>query len=276
MADELFWKLVKEYNNLMKTAIIGPNCIDPNVCKGDCCSIMINVPKVLAIEYIKRGFANKKDFLRTDVLSFKLRFDEDEGKCFLFSKSINGCSVHSSGIKPPQCWIYPTTFSNPQNKEINCKRAAGWKIVDKNKVRHAQEILNKYIFLCQLEAKKELKDLENRMGKGKGSTGNLNSLKKRIEKVAPSHLGGFKDTWDKIKILSSEGFSLQMKKFCERYNNNCNFLPDDFLECNNICDKVSIKLIEFLHNNLLSYIKEKGPDTDGDYSLFKLFNFIEI
>ena len=26
--------------------------------------------------------------------------------------------IHNSGIKPPQCWIYPTGFSNPDNKQI--------------------------------------------------------------------------------------------------------------------------------------------------------------
>ena len=158
-----FWEIIERYNFLMNSAIEGPNCLD--VCNGDCCSIKINIPKILAEEYIKRGFAIKKDFIRSDVFSFKLRFDEKKGKCFLFDKNIKGCSVHNSGIKPPQCWIYPTKFSNPDNKEISCKRVKGWKINDSEKTKEAEKLLKYYTFLCQLEAKKEGKAIKNRFVK---------------------------------------------------------------------------------------------------------------
>ena len=110
-----FWEVIEKYNSLMSEAIEGPDCTDPKKCKGDCCSIKIDVPKVLAEEYIKRGYASKDDFIRSDVFSFHLRFDENTGKCFLFDKEKNGCSVHNSGIKPPQCWIYPTKEISLQN-----------------------------------------------------------------------------------------------------------------------------------------------------------------
>ena len=113
MVNDKFWQVVRRFNNLMSSAIEGPNCIF--VCHGDCCSIKINVPKILAQEYIKKGDATKDDFIRGDIFSFKLRFDDLKGKCFLYNKKINGCLVHNSGIKPPQCWIYPTKFFNPDN-----------------------------------------------------------------------------------------------------------------------------------------------------------------
>ena len=142
----------------MSSAIEGPNCLD--VCNADCCSIKIDVPKILAQEYIKKGYATKEDFIRGDVFSFKLRFDDEKGKCFLYNKKINGCLVHNSGIKPPQCWIYPTKFSNPDNKEISCKKAKSWRIIDSEKTKEAERLLNYYTFLCQLEAKKELKEIK--------------------------------------------------------------------------------------------------------------------
>jgi hypothetical protein len=71
----------------------------------------------------------------------------------------------------------------------------------------------------------------------------------------------------------AEGMSLQMKKFCIKYHNKCTYLPDDFLECQNICDIIASKIIEFFQNNIASYIKINGPDTDGHYPLFKLFEF---
>ena len=278
MNCEYFFSIVKKFNILMKEAINGPNCLDPNICKGDCCSIKIDVPKKLAKEYVKRGCARKEDFIRSDVFAFHLRIDvKNTIKCFLFDKSINGCRVHDTGIKPPQCWIYPTDFSNPENKEISCKKAAGWKIIDQKKAKEAEKLLQKYVFLCQLEAKKELKNVNKRIGKqsSKNLKNKINNLKKELKKIAPSQLGGFKDGWDFFTILSAEGLSLQMKKFCFKSNKECKFFPDDFLGCKSICDIVANRLIKLLQENILNYIKEKGADTDGEYPLYKLFKFIK-
>lgn len=263
----------------MKSAIEGPNCIDPQVCKGDCCSIKIDVPKVLAKEYIKRGYANENDFIRSNVFSFQLRFNEKTGKCFLFDKEINGCSIHDSGIKPPQCWIYPTGFSNPENKNISCKKVSGWGIRYPKKARKAEELLQNYIFLCQIEAKKESTLIKERLGAldHKNAQKNLRALKKALINIAPHSLGGFKDMWSHISVLSAEGISLQMKKFCLFHNQKCLYcLDDNFLGCNNICEVIADKLIEYLLKNLYPYIKEKGQDVYGDYPLFKLFKLKKL
>ena len=68
MVADKFWSIVKKYNALMNSAIEGPNCLD--ICHGDCCSIKIDIPKILAKEYIKKGYAKKSDFIRSDVFSF--------------------------------------------------------------------------------------------------------------------------------------------------------------------------------------------------------------
>jgi hypothetical protein len=267
MVNENFWEIVRKYNDLMKAAIDSPNCIDPNICHGDCCSIKIDVPKVLAEEYIKNGWAKKDDFVRSNVFSFHLRFDDETGKCFLFDKSLNGCSVHKTGIKPPQCWIYPTKFSNPENNDISCKRAKGWSIVDPIKAKEAEDLLQKYISVCQIEAKEEIREINQRIDKS--------DLKFLIESVAPSQLGGFKDTWDGIKILSAEGLSLTMKKFCSKYNEKCTMMSDNFFECKAICEKIAEKLITFLRNNINDYVKKNELDVDGHYPLYKFLKDID-
>lgn len=265
MNSEDFWKTVKQYNVLMKEAIDGPNCIDENICHGDCCSIKIDVPKILAIEYIKRNNATPNDFIRSNVFSFHLRFDEKTGKCFLFDQKINGCSVHNSGIKPPQCWIYPTNFSNPENRDIKCKKISGWKIIDDKKAKTAEKLLREYIDFSMNEAIGELNKISERI--------NENNLKMQIIDIAPSKIGGFKDTWDQIKILPADGYSLQMKKFCNKYNEQCEILQDNFIECKKTCDIIASKLIDFLNKYLIKYVKENELDIDGDYPLFKLFSF---
>ena len=249
----------------MKEAIIGPNCIDPNICHGDCCSIKIDVPKILAKEYIKRGYASKGDFIRGDVFSFHLRFDEQSGKCFLFDKSMNGCSVHNSGIKPPQCWIYPTKFSNPDKVDIKCKRVKGWKIINEKKAKEAEDLLNKFVSLCENEAKEELEKITKRIEE--------TSAIEILSAIAPSNLGGLKDIWSCFTALSAEGLSLQMKDFCFRFNKECKYNPDNFLECKNICESVAEGILLFYKQNLYDFIKSEGLSPDGEYPLINIFNW---
>jgi len=270
--NQLFWTIIREFNTLMKDAIEGPDCTNLDLCKGDCCSIKIDVPKVLAEEYINKSLATETDFIRSNVFSFHLRFDEHTGKCFFFDKQINGCKIHKSGIKPPQCWIYPTNFSIPRNESINCKKLPGWKIVNPEKTLEAEKLLKKYVFLCQLEARKEFVNIVERIGikEGKDSLILLENLKNNIKSVPPSSIGGFKDRWDHLEILSAEGLSFQMKKICLQVNPECKYLPGDYFECNNTCDMVALEIIHFLQKNLLKILKSQGLEVDGNYPLYQL------
>ncbi|MHA1669489.1 MAG: YkgJ family cysteine cluster protein [Promethearchaeota archaeon] len=270
--NQQFWLIVKKFNTLMKEAIEGPNCTNPNLCKGDCCSIKIDVPKVLAEEYINKSLATKADFIRSNIFSFHLRFDEKTGKCFFFDKQINGCKVHDSGIKPPQCWIYPTNFSNPRYESISCKKLPGWKIKKPAKALEAEKLFKKYVFLCQLEARKELVNIIKRIGikDQKESLILIEDLKNKIKSIPPSSIGGFKDGWDHFEILSAEGLSFQMRKFCLQVNAECKYLPNDYFECKHTCNVVALEIIKFLQENLLKFVKSHGLEVDGKYPLYQL------
>ncbi|MHA1104994.1 MAG: YkgJ family cysteine cluster protein [Promethearchaeota archaeon] len=270
--NQIFWDIIRKFNTLMKEAIEGPDCTNPDLCKGDCCSIKIDIPKVLAEEYINKSLATEIDFIRSNIFSFHLRFDEYTGKCFFFDKQINGCKIHNSGIKPPQCWIYPAGFSNPENKDISCKKLPGWKIINPEKALKAEKLLKKYIFLCQLEARRERANILKRVGSNNGKEPLYISeiLKNSIKSIPPSSIGGFKDGWDHLEILSAEGLSFQMKKFCLRVNPDCKYLPDDYFECKNTCDIVALEIIQFLQKNLLKFVKSHGLEVDGHYPLYQL------
>jgi Fe-S-cluster containining protein len=264
--NNYFWYVIETFNKLMKSAITGPDCTNPNNCTGACCSIKIDVPKVLAEEYINRSYATKNDFIRSNVFSFELRFDNKTGKCFLFDKELNGCRVHKTGIKPPQCWIYPTNFSNPKRELISCKKLSGWEIKTPLNTLKAEKLLEKYNFLCKVEAKKEIKELKKRV-----LLESSEILKQSIKATAPSKLGGIIDKWDSFDILLAEGFSLQMKKFCLKHNKECNYLPNNFIECNSICNIIADQLISYIQLNLPKFIKQEGADVNGEYPLFRLF-----
>lgn len=270
-----FWKVIKEFNSLMSKSIKGPDCTKLESCSGDCCSIIIDVPKILAEEYVHRGFAKKSDFIRSNEFSFHMRLNEKNNKCFLFDEKINGCSVHFSGIKPPRCWVYPTGFENPKNEPISCKRTGGWQIIDPKGARKAEKLLEKYIFLCRLEARREKKLIEVRAGltTDPKALRNREKLLEEIKSLSPKEIAGFKDGWDSFSVLPSEGISLSVKRFCEHFNNECTYLKDNFLNCPNTCDLISNSLTAFLEKILVKYVKEKGLEPDGEYPLYKLFAF---
>jgi Fe-S-cluster containining protein len=262
-------KVVKEYNKLMKEGIIGPDCTNPNICHGDCCSIFIDIPMRLAKEIINQGFADEDDFIRGNIFAFQLRIDEKTGKCVFFDKRINGCALHNSGLKPPQCWIYPTNF-NTYNKIIKCKRADGWKIIKPEKVKKAEKLLKRYTKWSLAEFMIEIKQIKKRI-KNKLKE---KFLEERIQEIRPSEFAGFKDAWNYFKILKAEGLSLQTKKFCEKFNSNCSFLPDRYFECSNICESVATNLVKVFYNSIDLYLKKRIPDK-GDYPLIKLSGFFK-
>ncbi|MBD3214801.1 MAG: hypothetical protein GF311_19475 [Candidatus Lokiarchaeota archaeon] len=267
-------KLVKEYNVLMKCSISGPDCTDHTICEGDCCGIQIDVPKVLAEEYIKRGYATQDDFIRSNIFSFKLRFDDKKAKCFLFDPEINGCSIHHSGIKPPQCWIYPTKFCN-RSENISCKITDGWKITNFKKTRRAKELLKRYNSFCLNEAEQEIQMIDKRIGNSLQSSKYRCNIIAELKGFKPSELGGFQDGWDQISPLPAEGFSLQLKKFCQKNPNQCEYMPENYFECPYICKDIANSLICFFRTHIYQLIKKRGIDPNGMYPFHHLFEFFD-
>lgn len=254
----------------MKSGIIGPNCTDPEICHSDCCSIFIDVPKKLAFELIKNGLANENDFIRSNVFSFVLKIDENTGKCTFFDKKINGCSLHFTGLKPPSCWIYPTNFDNIEDQNIKCKSATGWKITDSKAVKNAEIILKEYISWSKDEFADEMRLINSRIENyfyGK-------SLNERLMLYKPSEFAGFKDSWNNFNVLMAEGISLQLKKYCSKFNPSCKLFPDNFLECNKICASVADGIIKFFLEIIEDYLDQYGPDS-GEYPLIKISEFIK-
>lgn len=261
-------EIIRNYNKLMKEGITGPDCTDPNICHGDCCSIFIDVPKILAEEIIRQGLGKEKDFIRGDVFSFQIRIDDNTGKCAFFDKKLNGCKLHSTDLKPPQCWIYPTNFDNFENKNIKCKRADGWGIISPEKVIKAEALLQVYSNWSQTEFVIELKKIKHRL-KFKF---NEKTLKERLQEIKPCEFAGFKDSWNYFETLQAEGFSLQMEKYCEKFNPRCPLLPDNYFDCNNICEVVANNIMKFFNSVLDSYLEKFGSN-NGDYPLIKISDF---
>jgi Fe-S-cluster containining protein len=261
-------KLVNKYNVLMNEAIIGPNCVDPHICHADCCHIMIDVPKILAEYYIEHNYAKKEDFVRGDLFSFKIAINTSDSKCIFYDKALNGCSIHHTLHKPPQCWIYPTGFSPEPGEEkifaedgtIKCKIAAGWKIIDIERAALAKLLFDKYVKFCENEFVKETSKEKIKQ--------RLKSVFAEMGNCAPKSIAGIVDGWTNFSILKAEGISLKLKKLCNEIPNEiCNC---DYLDCKKVCDRVIEKLHHTLLDQITKYIESNGPK--NSYSFLELWN----
>ena len=243
--SEKILELVRDFNTLVKDAISGPNCIDPNVCHGDCCFIHIDVPRALAQFYINQDWASADDFKRGSTFSFEIKVDLEKLRCVFFSKEINGCSLHTTGMKPPQCWVYPTGL-DPEKSVSKCKKADGWAIEDPESIKKAKIKLNEYVSLCRAEAQDE---------------NSPENIQKRLEaippesfdSISPSNIAGVEDTWDKFRVLIGEGYNLGARSFCSEID--CSF---EYFECPKICQPLKNKLLKFLSETIPKFINSNG------------------
>ena len=252
--------LVEAFNEKVKDAITGPNCIDPSICLGDCCFVTIDIPRVLAEYYIKEGLATPSDFIRGTMFSFRIQVDLDRCKCVFFDPDLNGCSLHSSLMKTPQCWVYPTGL-DPEDFETQCKRSRNWNISDPILAKDANEILKKYVELCKSEAiiENSEKNIIARLQKGFANI---------FLNFAPHQIAGVQDGWEEFQMLKGEGYSMSIKHFCSSIQ--CDQV---FFSCSQVCTKAWQKIQDFLLQILPLYIQTEG--FREEYSFVELLPFAE-
>lgn len=238
-------EIVRSFNSLILDTISGPDCTDPNICRGDCCFIQMHLPKSLAKELIRFNLAKKSDFIRGMTFSFQIQIDLTKLRCIFYDHKINGCALHQSQLKPPQCWLYPTGL-DPETADTTCKKAGGWQIINPQKAKQLQILLDNYIILCKEEATFENSPEE---------------IKKRLRKlmvepfptVPPYKIAGVIDGWDDFTFWESTGYSFAMQKFCSKLA-----CPKSYLHCEHACPLVLQEVCDFFNENLPQFIQENG------------------
>ncbi len=231
----------------MKSAIEGPNCLDKSVCKGDCCSIKIDIPKVLAEKLIEMGLASRDNFERGEIYSFNIKLNEDSTRCVFYDENLNGCSLHQSGFKPPQCWIYPTGFF--PNK-TDCIHYKNWRIVDTKATSEASEILGQFDSFSKEEFQIEFskKNVDSRLSK----------LKETIisSEFKPKQITGFVDGWDSFSLYSEDNFNISISTICREQH-----CQKEFGTCGEICLALKEKLISLAQTMIPKIIENRGPQS---------------
>ncbi len=231
----------------MMHAIDGPNCLDSSVCKGDCCSIKIDIPRILAEKLIEIGLATRDNFERGEIYAFNIKLNTDSTRCVFFDKILNGCSLHQSGFKPPQCWIYPTGFF--PNK-TDCIHFNTWRIKDTHATSEASDILAQFDAYSKQEFQQEYskENINRRLAK----------LKEKIEsaRIKPKQITGFVDGWDSFDLYSEDDFNVSVSTLCRDID-----CEKEFGTCSAICISLKEKLQYLAQERIPNVIETLGPQS---------------
>jgi len=245
-SNDTILSLCAEFNQLIRPAVDGPNCIDRKICDGNCCFIHIDVPKSLAEEFIRTNMAKKDDFQRGDIFTFEINVDLKKLRCVFYDRKINGCSLHFTGIKPPQCWVYPTGLDPESAKDV-CKKAGGWKIINPGAVKKAKIILDQYVELAKQEGIHE-NSPEKIHERFQNPAFDLS-----FTNIKPSAIAGIQDTWETFLVLIGEGFNLGMRSICSAQNCDKNYF-----ECELICGPAKESFKKICMDKIPHFIAKEG------------------
>jgi len=230
--------VIQRYNDLMRDNTLGPDCVDPAKCRGDCCSIMIDVPRVLVELYLSQKWLAAENLRRGGPFAFRLGVSDSTAKCVFFNPRINGCGVHFTGFKPPQCWIYPIGFTKG---EKTCKKGYTWDIINAEKAREAEILLEDYKAFSIEEAREEVPRL-----KAGWATLRL-IIAGKMKTIPPSRFLGMTWGFEGLQPLDGAGFSLQIKAICTEVLPEC---QKHFMECPSMCERVVDTIIERYESHL--------------------------
>ena len=217
----------------------------------------MDVPLVLVDHYVKKGWAKKDDFTRGSHFSFRVNMDLETSRCPFFDQNINGCAVHFTGMKIPQCWVYPTGLDPTASVPDCCKQACGWKITDPEKAQEANAILETYVQACLQEAHRENSpdQIHQRLLEGDLST--------VFDQFSPWQIAGVEDGREFFTVLKGEGYNLGLRSFCNEIA-----CSKEYFECTHVCPPLRDNALDFLKTCLPMYISYHG--FKSTYTFFEL------
>lgn len=235
--------------------MIGPKCIDPMVCRGDCCNSSQEIPRILAEEYQKMHFLSENEVLRSQQQLFRLKINPNTHRCVFFNISQNKCSIYTSRLIPPQCSNYPISTEKYCNK---CRKNFSFEIEEKGG-HQLDELKKEYFNLTQQEFDKEF-TLEAILARFN------NRFIIKTKKCAPSEIFGVKDALNGMLPIISDNFSWNLIKICD-VTEGCN---QDYTTCSSICEECLQKLISILSEKIFQYVEKNHPRDEYFTHLFEL------
>lgn len=258
--DEDVFCLIGTFNHALLGNVDGPNCTDRSICNNNCCSIMIDIPHVLAKKYIDEGWLAPGDVRRGDVFAWTLNVRQNTSKCVFFSPELYGCKAYVDHLdtRPPQCAVYPAGYAAGAER---CKAGAGpWLVRDAATGAACERLMGVYKRYCIVERDRIKRQIVAAIpGALEGHFSRL------LADTSPSSIAGIKETWSGFEPLLAEGRSFSAKQFCDA---GCE-IP--FLECKHPCHAAASKLVTFLEGTLPAFIESR--DMKEEYTLLELKEF---
>ncbi|GAB4321954.1 MAG: hypothetical protein Kow0069_26490 [Promethearchaeota archaeon] len=238
--DELL-SLVRLFNRQMRQGVRGPSCVGATRCPDDCCSIHVDVPRPLVAALAATGELDlERGVVRAGPFGHQLGVDASRVKCVLHDPETGGCRVHFSGLKPPQCFLYPTGFSRGPKP---CKVGRRWTFPDTGLRKAANLTFQRYLALCLEWGDRERSRLAAGLQvPGRGETAELQG---KVAVLPPRMVAGLRLTSAGLVPLMAEGTSLSVRRFCATTSEGTCGSTGEFLSCRRTCAPVASAVVRF-------------------------------
>ncbi len=249
MQNSEILEVISKIHQICKFSLTGPDCVDRQICDGACCRTSPDIPPVLATRLVNLGLAQEEDFVPSDFLPFRVRITADTSRCALFDPGINGCKVHFTPLKPPQCWVYPLqlddNFHTPHPSHIlytpnishTCRKGYQF-FVDPQKLGGIRELLECYKDLT-------LDDVKKYQSHDSISRRVQSNLRPQLSDLSISSFLGVRVTVTGFKLLRSSGTNFLWADFCTLFK-----CETDYSCCRSPCPKIQDTICDLVINLL--------------------------
>ncbi len=245
--------LVKQINRNATALGEGPNCLDPSFCTAKCCYTSPDLPKTLVNHYIGENWATIDQFELSNTLEFRIKLNPGTKRCVFYDPKLNGCLIHTTDMKPPQCTLYP--FNEQETKHI-CRNNYEF-IFDTAEMNSLMRIFDEYYDLAKNEFRENNTEAKIRT-----------KLEAQILPILkthkPSEIEGIREDASGFHIHSSLKLSYEGVEYCNAIS--CEYYYED---CPKVCNSFLDRVIEDLISIIFSR-KNKHQITD-EYRLRSLF-----
>jgi hypothetical protein len=218
----------------------GPSCITRETCQGACCTENIDVPQALVKYYCKYGWASSSDFFRGGIFAFQIQVSSITHRCIFFDLQLNGCRLHQTHLKPPQCALYPL-----KHTETSAICRMNYSVtIDSSKEEELHSLFKQYHHCCAGE-------WHNRLSHLRFNWDFKRKFPLQLEKVRPSRLLGVQVHKDTCEPLITDNFSWSALSFCDQIQ--CVHVTQAYFSCEKICPRMAQLMTQVLRHQIMQF-----------------------
>ena len=244
--------LIQLINSRARTLTKGPDCLDPRMCNAKCCYTTPDLPKTLVDHYIQKKWMTINQCELSNTMEYRLKLNSETRRCTFYDLHLNGCLIHATEMKPPQCTLYP--FKERESKHI-CRNQQEF-FFDKTQMPSLMQAFDTYFNLAEQEFKENASPTNIRKKLQQEILPTLKTHK-------PTEIEGMQENTAGFHVHFSTNRSYEGLDYCDS-------IPCDnyYEDCPRVCNTFVDQVIEDLITSVCS--RKANHQITDEYRLHSL------